>query len=289
MIIKCEFCGKLFETNYKKRFCNRQCSARFTNNNSERKKLLSDKNKEYWKNNPDKLTKRSERIKESWTDTRKKEHAQSVKERYEDVMYRQNISEKTKLKWKDFDYAERMRNAIIRMWKDPVTRRLLTEKRRKAWQNPEYKKRMKKVFKDSWTSERKNNFSVLMIEKWRNSKWVEQRLTRIHGIYKEYKLPSGTIVKLQGYEPYALDKLLKEFHENDIVIGVKEINKHITKIEYEYHGKIRRYYPDFYIKSTNTIIEVKSPWTFSIQSERNMLKKQACLKNNYNFIFLIIE
>lgn len=75
-------------------------------------------------------------------------------------------------------------------------------------------------------------------------------------------LPSGRIVKIQGYEPQVLDELLKTYVENDIVIGVKEMNKTIGQIKYEFEGRLKTYYPNFYIKSENKIIEVKSQWTF---------------------------
>lgn len=288
MKLKCEFCGKFFESTYKKRFCNRQCSAKFINSNQSRKELLSKKNKEYWKNNKDELSKRNKHIKESWTTKRKNEQSKAVSERYKNESYRQNISEKTKQRWENSEYREHMKSIIVQMWKNPDIRNAFIEKRKQVWKNKLYKDRMRKIHKESWTIERKNKFSALMIEKWRDNKWVEKRQSKTHGIYKNYQLPSGKIVKVQGYEPQALDNLLKEYDETDIVIGIKEINNHINKIEYKYKNKIRRYYPDFYIKSTNTIIEVKSPWTFKIHKERNLLKEPACLDNNYNFKFLII-
>jgi hypothetical protein len=64
--------------------------------------------------------------------------------------------------------------------------------------------------------------------------------------YKEYTLPSGKIVKLQGYEKYAMDILIKSDRQE------------MPEIWYEHSGKKKRYFTDFYIPKDNLIIEVKS-------------------------------
>jgi len=50
-----------------------------------------------------------------------------------------------------------------------------------------------------------------------------------------------------------------------------------------------RYYPDFYIKKDNKIIEVKSIYTYNIDIEKNLLKQKACLDAGYNFEFWIYD
>lgn len=111
--------------------------------------------------------------------------------------------------------------------------------------------------------------------------------------YKDYMLPSGKIVKIQGYENKALDILLTKYNENDILIGPAFIRRKIGPIRYELNGKIRNYYPDFYIVSINKIIEVKSQWTYNKkgrdlnQQNINELKKQACLNIGLGFEFMI--
>jgi hypothetical protein len=114
--------------------------------------------------------------------------------------------------------------------------------------------------------------------------------------FKDFTLPSGKIVKLQGYEPEVLEVILKSFDENDIYIGKKHIRKQTGIIEYyDFNGSLRNYFPDFYIKSINKIIEVKSTWTFdrcgklSDDKNINLLKRDACLKMGYDFEFVIFE
>ena len=98
---------------------------------------------------------------------------------------------------------------------------------------------------------------------------------------KDYTLPSGKIIQVQGYEPYALDLLFAaEYEEDDIVTDLKEV-PHLT-----YHtsdGCAHKYFPDIYVKSDNWIIEVKSTWTLEKSKEVLPLKKQACVDAGYHF------
>lgn len=66
--------------------------------------------------------------------------------------------------------------------------------------------------------------------------------------YRDYTMPSGKIVRVQGYEDHALNLLLKDYKEEDIICGKKQVGR----VKY---GNGRSYYPDFRIGST--FIEVK--------------------------------
>lgn len=105
---------------------------------------------------------------------------------------------------------------------------------------------------------------------------------------KEYTFPSGKIVKVQGYEDRALDILLKEYDESDLIVNDSDIENNIGKIEYVEKDKRRRYYPDIYIKSENRIVEVKSDYTFNKEFDTNVLKRQACIDKGLNFDFMIL-
>lgn len=107
--------------------------------------------------------------------------------------------------------------------------------------------------------------------------------------FKEYTLPSGKILKLQGYELFGIEYLLKKYKEYDIIQGVKEINKEIGFIYYTENGKKRKYYSDFYIRSKNKIYEVKSIWTYKANISKNILKKKACEEKGIKFEFLIFD
>ena len=49
---------------------------------------------------------------------------------------------------------------------------------------------------------------------------------------KQYTLPSGRTVSIQGYEPYALDILLNQYEEDDLLINDMDIKNYIGVIKY---------------------------------------------------------
>jgi len=105
---------------------------------------------------------------------------------------------------------------------------------------------------------------------------------------KDYILPSGRIVKIQGYENFALDLLFKQgYVEKDLLIEDKDIENQIGKIWYS--NKKHRYLPDIYIISENKIIEVKSEWTFMLDRDKILLKKQGCINMGMKFEFMVFN
>lgn len=88
---------------------------------------------------------------------------------------------------------------------------------------------------------------------------------------KQYKLPSGKLLDYQGYENFALDRLLRveKIHEDNIITNRKDV----PVIWYtDINNKKRRHYVDIFIPSQNRCIEVKSTWTN--QTKNNVLEKQ---------------
>lgn len=106
---------------------------------------------------------------------------------------------------------------------------------------------------------------------------------------KEYNLPSGKVVKIQGYENFALDILLSKYEEDDLFISYYEIKEEIGILNYLMDDIDRIYIPDIYIKSENKIIEVKSEYTYNIEIDKNRLKREACIEIGLNFEFWIID
>jgi hypothetical protein len=89
---------------------------------------------------------------------------------------------------------------------------------------------------------------------------------------KEYLLPSGKIVKVQGYEDVALDLLLQIYDENEIHIG----RQNMPEIWYTQNGGgYKRYFPDFFIQRDNLVIEVKSTFTYYLHFKKNDYKRKA--------------
>lgn len=98
--------------------------------------------------------------------------------------------------------------------------------------------------------------------------------------WHEYTLPSGKVIKLQGFEPKALDILLTEYSEDEILYKRSDMPRlFYTDTE----GKERRYYPDFYIPKENLLIEVKSSYTYEASLEKNLLKEQCAIDHGFDY------
>jgi len=99
---------------------------------------------------------------------------------------------------------------------------------------------------------------------------------------KEYKLPSGKIILIQGYEHMALDELLYEenINEDQITIGVENV----PIIGWnDINDKSHNHFPDIYIKSQNRLVEVKSSWTAKLHENNIFLKLEYAKKQGYNY------
>lgn len=93
---------------------------------------------------------------------------------------------------------------------------------------------------------------------------------------KQYTLPSGKVIYIQGYENFMLDYLLsvQKIHEDDIVTKRNDVPEIWLN---DKNGKRRRHYVDFYIKSQNRCVEVKS--RFTNQEKNNVFEKQKAAKD----------
>lgn len=146
-------------------------------------------------------------------------------------------------------------------------------------QAEEIKEKVKKTIKERYGVNNVSQSAEIMDKKF---------LTGIKA--KKYILPSGKIIKYQGYEHYAIKFLLENgYNEEDIIIGNKNIEKQIGKIYFNDNGKTRRYFPDIYIEKENKIFEVKSIYTINLNKELINLKKEAVIKKGINFEFLIFN
>lgn len=96
--------------------------------------------------------------------------------------------------------------------------------------------------------------------------------------WKSYTLPTGKIIKIQGYENLALDILLKENKESDVITSKKDM----PTIWYFKNNTKHRYYPDIFLPKQNKFVEVKSEYTFSSKKEESMIKQQSV--KTYGFL-----
>lgn len=99
--------------------------------------------------------------------------------------------------------------------------------------------------------------------------------------WKNYTLGNKTINVL-GYEPQALDYMTKKLN-----IEPKNIlnGKKVPVIRY---SNKRRYYPDFYIKNENRLVEVKSTYTLLEGLNELKLKHIASIKAGFKHSILVM-
>jgi hypothetical protein len=114
-----------------------------------------------------------------------------------------------------------------------------------------------------------------------NEDVMERSIKNSHKL-KDFTFPSGKIIKIQGYEHFALKELIEQenVNENDIINGCKNV----PKIFYDDEtGKKHRHYVDIFIPSQNRCIEVKSKWTLKKKQDNVFLKQTAGKALGYNY------
>lgn len=98
---------------------------------------------------------------------------------------------------------------------------------------------------------------------------------------KMFCFPSGRIEVCQGYEPECFYDLLIEIEdEDDLEVGWSNDNPEIWYNNPE-TGNRSKYYPDGFIRSKKTVIEVKSLHTYKIAEEKNEAKFKRVAEMGY--------
>lgn len=99
---------------------------------------------------------------------------------------------------------------------------------------------------------------------------VESFEKQAQACFKSHKMHKGLL--LQGFEPVCFDYLNQFYAEDEILRGTDYMKDNQIVIDWVDNDKKQRYsYPDFFIPSTNTFIEVKSEYT--MQQGRYKIKR----------------
>ena len=104
---------------------------------------------------------------------------------------------------------------------------------------------------------------------------------------KPFTFPCGKVSQVQGYEPFALELLVKNGKNyNDITTDRREV----PEIWYETDdGKKHRYFCDILLHNEDKIVEVKSTWTFEKRQDNIPLKAQACIDAGFEYEIWIFD
>ena len=110
---------------------------------------------------------------------------------------------------------------------------------------------------------------------------ISEKASHNSYLIKNVIFPSGKIIKCQGYEPFALNELIKNnIEENDIITG----SKNVPTIWYnDENEKKHRHYVDIFIPSQNKCIEVKSTWSINHIHSNIFLKQKTAKELGYNY------
>lgn len=106
-----------------------------------------------------------------------------------------------------------------------------------------------------------------------------------------------TKVKVQGYEPMALDILKKKFKPSDIVVAS---SNQVPKINYKFANKHRLHTPDIWIPKKNILFEVKAASTLGLVSSKfsqskaklfykNASKSRAAKRQGFDYRLLLLR
>jgi hypothetical protein len=104
---------------------------------------------------------------------------------------------------------------------------------------------------------------------------------------KPFILPSGKIIKVQGYEPFAIKMLLNSGRKEEEFMF--ENISSVAKFWYEYNEGKHKYFPDIYDITNKTMIEVKSGYTFNIELEEQLEKYKAVILLGYGLRLLVFD
>lgn len=99
---------------------------------------------------------------------------------------------------------------------------------------------------------------------------------------KSFTFPSGKEVVVQGYESFAIQKLLCDFSEDEIDVEV------VPSINYEAGGKRRIHHPDIFLPTVNKIIEVKSTYTLD-RSAYVYEKMEAAISQGFRYEIWVMD
>jgi len=134
------------------------------------------------------------------------------------------------------------------------------------------------IFGNSVYKKNRRNYNTISDISFEKSKRSNSKM-------KEFIAPNGRVFSVDGYEPNVLERIVDYIPENDIITD----SRFIPVITYKYFDGERKYFPDFYIKEYNLLIEVKSLRTYCDNADKNIMKMLYSFYSGYNVELWIVS
>ncbi len=103
-----------------------------------------------------------------------------------------------------------------------------------------------------------------------------------------YGVANGFLTKHAIAEKYK-GFVCRSTYEKNFVDFAEQYGYTLTvppRISYEFDGKSRYFYPDFYIEEFDLIVEIKSTWSWNLHLDMNIAKQVCTIEQGYDIIFL---
>lgn len=223
----------------------------------------SAKNKKKTDWNEEKIKKMNEKMKLSF-DLKLLNNPDYWKDQLEKIRHTKNI----KYNDPNFNNQNKKRETLKEIYDDEHYNN--TDKRKET-QNEKYGN-------PNFNNQNKKEETCLLKYGVRHTNHVPEIMNKIQKSSKRLKHHNETNLSYRG--TYEMD-FLDFCYKNNIKVSKP------VKIEYILNNKKHIYFPDFYHMESNTIIEIKSNYTFKCNLKINLLKMEYTIKNGYNFLFII--
>ena len=124
---------------------------------------------------------------------------------------------------------------------------------------------------------------------WKGKKQPKEMIEkRRNTIFERYGVSNGYLTNTSKTEKYK-GFVCRSKYEKMFVDFAEEYNYTLSipeRIQYEFQGTERYFYPDFNIDELDLIVEIKSDWTWNLQLDMNIAKILSAIQQGYDIIFI---
>ncbi len=134
---------------------------------------------------------------------------------------------------------------------------------------------------NSMSDESKNKLRMTNLEKY----GVEYPM-QFPEFFEKHQINSKR-VKYYNDQLYYQSSYEKHFLDYATSLGILHLISRGFYVKYEFGGKARTHFPDFYINKYNLILEIKSSYYYNKYLDKNLSKMNRCVELGYNYLFLV--